>query len=506
MSFNDRGGGPSKQELFSVMNDPNTVGARIFIGNIPTKMERPELEEKFSFYGKIIGLIPKNGFAFIQYDSEQAAADAIANECGKTYYGRKIDVKAATQRKEPGGNRGPPPPQHREDVMDRDRSPIRGGPGDRGRDWRENDRFDSPGFGGHGGGRGGRGGRPGPESHMDRFPEDDFRGPPGDFRGPRDDFRGPPEDLRGIPDLDRDFNGPPRGRGLPADYPPVERGPPPALPDRTNDCEIIVVNKMIREYAEFIERRLIKIGLTVDLLFPNEEVPLGRVLANISGRGTLFAIIVNITNEEHRSLTLNILYGQPQEHRNMPLEDALAFIARSFDAYLRGERGQGPGPVSVGQPDYDKHPEAIQTLLNLLRENRQLTVLQYDKVIKYLQDRREVQIKLEVGDAQGLPSIAGGNQPPTTKQQAELQHRILNILNQSGGQGGGPPPQPVSSPWNQQQSASSAPAPLLNDPTVQKALDSLIQGDLLKKINPGAPGPVRPPQQPLFGAYAGGRR
>lgn len=67
-----------------------------------------------------------------------------------------------------------------------------------------------------------------------------------------------------------------------------------------------------REYAEFIERRLIKIGLTVDLLFPNEEVPMGRVLANISGRGTLFAIIVNISNEEHRSLTLNILYGQPQ--------------------------------------------------------------------------------------------------------------------------------------------------------------------------------------------------
>lgn len=39
---------------------------------------------------------------------------------------------------------------------------------------------------------------------------------------------------------------------------------------------------------------------------------MGRVLANISGRGTLFAIIVNISNEEHRSLTLNILYGQPQ--------------------------------------------------------------------------------------------------------------------------------------------------------------------------------------------------
>lgn len=95
------------------------------------------------------------------------------------------------------------------------------------------------------------------------------------------------------------------------------------------------------------------------------------------------------------------------EHRNMPLEDALVFIARSFDTYLRGERG-GIGAVGSSQSVPDRHPEAIQTLLNLLRENRQLTVLQYDKVIKYLQEKREIQIKLEVGDAQGLPSISSG--------------------------------------------------------------------------------------------------
>lgn len=95
------------------------------------------------------------------------------------------------------------------------------------------------------------------------------------------------------------------------------------------------------------------------------------------------------------------------------------------------------------------------------------------------------------------------NRQPTTKQQAELQHRIMNILNQSG-PGPQPVPQVVPSPW-QQPSGPTTPAPLLNDPTVQKALDSLIQGDLLKKINPGAPGPVRPPQ-PLFGAYAANRR
>jgi len=67
-----------------------------------------------------------------------------------------------------------------------------------------------------------------------------------------------------------------------------------------------------REYAEYIEHRLKQLGLTVDLLFPNEEVPIGRVLANISGRGSLYAIVVMPQNEEHRSLTLNILHGLPQ--------------------------------------------------------------------------------------------------------------------------------------------------------------------------------------------------
>lgn len=97
----------------------------------------------------------------------------------------------------------------------------------------------------------------------------------------------------------------------------------------------------------------------------------------------------------------------------MPVEDAIAMIARNFDLYMRGEKGLGPGPVPVVPagglaPNLDRHPEAIQTLLNLLKENRQLTVLQYDKVIRYLQEKREIQVRLEVGDDKGLPSVGGG--------------------------------------------------------------------------------------------------
>lgn len=40
----------------------------------------------------ISGMIPKSGFAFVQFENEQAANDAISNESGKMYYGRKIGM------------------------------------------------------------------------------------------------------------------------------------------------------------------------------------------------------------------------------------------------------------------------------------------------------------------------------------------------------------------------------------------------------------------------------
>lgn len=119
---------------------------------------------------------------------------------------------------------------------------------------------------------------------------------------------------------------------------------------------------------------------------------------------------------------------------------------------------------------------------------------------------------------------------PSSKQQVDLQHRILNILNNSSNTvvpatiassvlAPVPPPAPVSAPaassWPLGNKAGNAPTPLLNDPTVQKALDSLMQGNLLRKITPTTtvmttpttPSLSAPPNQPLFGAFAGmGRR
>lgn len=107
-------------------------------------------------------------------------------------------------------------------------------------------------------------------------------------------------------------------------------------------------------------------------------------------------------------------------------------------------------------------------LLNLLAENRQITTAQYDRLIKYLTQRRGLQSQHETSEG-----VDAAQEDPTSKQ-AELQNRILNILNKSSEEAKPPAATPVS--------PATAPTPLLNDPSVQKALDSLLLGDMFKSI------------------------
>lgn len=79
----------------------------------------------------------------------------------------------------------------------------------------------------------------------------------------------------------------------------------------------------------------------------------------------------------------------------MPLDDAIALIVKLFDCYMKGERCPVLPPVgatpitAAGLPLGDKHPEFIQNLLLQLIDNRPLTLMQYDKLIAYLQEKRE---------------------------------------------------------------------------------------------------------------------
>ena len=104
--------------------------------------------------------------------------------------------------------------------------------------------------------------------------------------------------------------------------------------DKPNDVEIICMDKSIRAYGEHVENRLKNMGLAVDILFPNPDIPLGSVLGNIATRGVMYAVCVYPENREHGSLTLNVLQGEQEEHRNMPVDDAMTFISQNFSNRL----------------------------------------------------------------------------------------------------------------------------------------------------------------------------
>lgn len=443
------------------------VNSRVYIGGLGELATRQDMEELFKDYEPYKDLNLLRGYGFVQFPTEEAAQMAIDGLNGQLHKGRKLTVKIANDNRAKKG------------MLPR-------------------------------GGGGPQGGGQGSAPIRDRSPIDGGRY--GEGYPPRSIY----SNL--YPRMDMGGYGDPMMSG--------HQGPPPGQSD-SNDCEIIVVSRDLTTYAENIESRLKRNGLTVDLLFPNDDVPIGKVLSNIASRGSYYAILITPENQERNSITVNVLYGIPAEHRNMPSDDALMFICKDFEEKVREEQekaakyraSMGPaGPhMMYGSPQLsDKHPEAIQNMLSLLANNRQLTVLQYERLIKYLTERKELQIKYELGEDTDSTSasqlLAGKSKAESEK---ELQKKIMDILNKpsivppkklpaepakelrstgfssfgnvtiaaaaAGSSGGGSAGAPLSSSSTGGSSnaplATAAPK-LLHDPKVQKALDSLLLSGL----------------------------
>ncbi|KAF0302656.1 Nuclear receptor coactivator 5 [Amphibalanus amphitrite] len=359
--------------------------------------------------------------------------------------------------------------------------------------------------------------------------EDEFDGPYGPMRG------GPRGGMRGGP---RGFRGGFRGRGRPPMPPFHDDGPPDAKrprgpPGRDWSPPGRDGRGPRRPYAEEVEDRLKNVGLAVDMLFPRAGAPINQVLDQISSRGTLYAVVVHPTNEQHRSVSLNIMHGNPpQEHRNMPLDDAMSLVARNFEAYMLSNKDKAP-------------PQGIINLLNFVRENRPLTAVEYNRLIRYLEEKRDHQLKPEKSSLSALtPSIAAMAPKPVpapvvsvatpSQQQIDLQQKILSMMQAYKTQ------QPTSLPVGTAPVTGPVPAPVMAPPPVQSwtttdpsaaagagmsrvksAIDSLVTSgpNLLKMeqdnqqqqygggygYNAQASSLGQAPTNPLFGAYANQR-
>ncbi|NXH16077.1 NCOA5 protein, partial [Bucco capensis] len=339
--------------------------------------------------------------------------------------------------------------------------------------------------------------------------------------------------------------------------------------ERPVDCSVIVVNKQTKEYAESVGRKVRDLGMVVDLIFLNTEMSLTQALDDVSRGGSPFAIVITQQHQVHRSCTVNIMFGTPQEHRNMPQADAMVLVARNYERYKTESREkereeiarqaakmadeavlqERERPPAMEEGARGGHPPAIQSLLNLLADNRYLTAEETDKVINYLRERKERLLRGSTDALQapmprqslGAPSGSSlGSQPSLPSSQAhqssqplvsapsvpvsssnpqqELQAKILSLFNSgaaaaaaavassspaaAAGTPGPAPNQNFASMASGQARSAPMPAGSLNQPQQRLQTPSTqipaLQGPSRNAgPRPGAP----PPAQSLYGQH-----
>ena len=73
----------------------------------------------------------------------------------------------------------------------------------------------------------------------------------------------------------------------------------------------------------------------------------------------------------------------------MPLEDALALIGKKFEEYVREIRERGTAGSARSAEEILPPSSHVHYLLNLLTDNRYLSIDEIDSVINYLNERRK---------------------------------------------------------------------------------------------------------------------
>ncbi|XP_056406357.1 nuclear receptor coactivator 5 [Hyla sarda] len=480
MSHRRKSASPSRNRTDS--DDPKDLDRRIFVGNLPTdSMNREEMEIMFSKYGKITALSVFRRFGFVQYERKEDADAAVQGERGRMFKGSRLDINKAAERRNnrfKGQSKSSPP--RRDGHSSRDARDLRDASAPR--DYRDS------------------------RDSKDLRDARDLR-----VRDPRDSREPPTDSLYDRYRDARDTRNPYRVDVLDDYYrkreelydrykEPLDKHPEDRYKredrrreelyrqyfdelqrkldqDRRVDCSVIVSNKQSKEYAESVGRKIRDLGMLVDLIFLNTEVSLSQVLEDVTRGGTPFAIAITQQHQTHRSCTVNILFGTPQEHRNMPLADAMVLIARNFERYKVEKRDKErediarqaaklstdaflrERAVALDEGLRAPPPSGIMALLNLLADNRYVTPEEIDKVIIYLRDRKErmlaltgepisSQLSRPLGTNSGpalessstlassqamqvtpqLSSGAPAAQTPSSSQQ-ELQAKILSLFN-----------------------------------------------------------------------------
>lgn len=90
---------------------------KLFVGNLPFKLNEADIEALFSQSGKVVSVVVptdrdtgrKRGFAFVEMGSQEEAEAAVKNLNGYTCDGRQLVVNPS--RSQEGARRGPGGPR-----------------------------------------------------------------------------------------------------------------------------------------------------------------------------------------------------------------------------------------------------------------------------------------------------------------------------------------------------------------------------------------------------------
>ena len=133
----------------------------------------------------------------------------------------------------------------------------------------------------------------------------------------------------------------------------------------------------------------------------------------------------------------------------MPFDDAMTLVAKTFENHMANNSNPDitDGVSSIGSGNRDSTrigsdhgnsntsqlPNDVRNVLGFLLDQRPLSVMEYDKLIKWLAQQRHQVLQAEYGDnipsELAIPPVGPPVDPATRAQQIELQERITNILN-----------------------------------------------------------------------------
>lgn len=192
--------------------------------------------------------------------------------------------------------------------------------------------------------------------------------------------------------------GPSGSLGLPGQTSPVCLPGPsgPGLNRMSLDqpppvCEIIIHDISLRSYAENVRIQLLSLKIVSQLkIMPRgQQVNISDEIQDATRRHLLFACVINEQHEKHRSITVHILQEVTQEHRNMPLDDALSLISRIFNEFNEAAKKIDVVADSTSAFEFLPPSEKIQSLLRLTLDNQYLAIAELDEILDYFEVRRD---------------------------------------------------------------------------------------------------------------------